>query len=713
VETAPQGAEPVLTRARAEPASSARGRLVDGAHLLALSGFALAQPLLDLLGDNAEFFAVRGSPARDIVVFALAVTFVPALVLFFVELLAGLVDERLRLGLHLLFVAAFVALIAARAVKKEVTLSTDRTILAVSLAAVLATLAYARFSAIRSVVSVLAVAPAVFLVLFLFFSPVDKLVLPAHAGVRLADVGGRSSVVMIVLDEFPPVSVLNADGRIDPVRYPNFAALARDSTWYRNMTTVDTATEYAVPAIMDGRYPKRSLLPIFADHPQNVFTLLGRKYRLNVWESVTHLCPAKLCRSVTPSQSFAKRMSSLFSDTGVVYLHMLLPDEYEARLPSVTTSWGNFRGGSSASTAGGGASEAGRPAFFERFVASLHDSRRPTLNLVHVLLPHGHWIFLPSCHRYAVTTPVSPGLGLHARWTGDQWPVTQAYQRHLLQVQCTDRLIGDLVRRMRATGIYDRSLLIVTADHGVSIRPGQMRRTVDPKHPTNVGDIAFAPLFVKLPGQHGGSAVDRHVQTIDILPTIADVLGVRIPWHVDGRSLLEQGHPARIHLLTKSGGVVRVPASSLTGARRALLRRQLSVFGAGTTGDALYRIGPHDELIGKRVADLHVVDAPATAHLDGYTAGRLRSLPAHPRVVPTPIPGSLTGPGAARGEDMAVALNGQVAAVTRSFDNYGSIDFQALVPQSAFQAGRNKVEVFWVTAGAGGLTLERLRLAAG
>ncbi len=61
-----------------------------GAQLLAASGFALAQPLFDILGKNAEFFAVRGSTPGDIVLFALAVTFVPALVLLAVEVLVGL-----------------------------------------------------------------------------------------------------------------------------------------------------------------------------------------------------------------------------------------------------------------------------------------------------------------------------------------------------------------------------------------------------------------------------------------------------------------------------------------------------------------------------------------------------------------------------------------------------------------------------------------------
>src|SRR4051812_41291111 len=41
----------------------------------------------------------------------------------------------------------------------------------------------------------------------------------------------RPYVVLLVMDEFPGDSLLGRDGRIDAVRYPNFAALAGDATW--------------------------------------------------------------------------------------------------------------------------------------------------------------------------------------------------------------------------------------------------------------------------------------------------------------------------------------------------------------------------------------------------------------------------------------------------------------------------------------------------
>ena len=62
-------------------------------------------------------------------------------------------------------------------------------------------------------------------------------------------------------------------------------------------------------------------------------------------------------------------------------------------------------------------------------------------------------------------------------WTDNQSAVNQYWQRHLLQLGFTDRLLGRLVTRLRRAGLYDRSLLVVTADHGASFRPGDNRRS--------------------------------------------------------------------------------------------------------------------------------------------------------------------------------------------------------------------------------------------
>jgi hypothetical protein len=70
----------------------------------------------------------------------------------------------------------------------------------------------------------------------------------------------RAPVVMVFFDEFPMMSLLDSRGRIDRRLYPHFASFAQDATWYRNATGVSPFTPYAVPAMLTGRYPAKSLL---------------------------------------------------------------------------------------------------------------------------------------------------------------------------------------------------------------------------------------------------------------------------------------------------------------------------------------------------------------------------------------------------------------------------------------------------------------------
>ena len=74
---------------------------------------------------------------------------------------------------------------------------------------------------------------------------------------------------------------------------------------------------------------------------------------------------------------------------------------------------------------------------------------------------------------------------------------------------------------------------------------GVNRRNLSPH---NLHDILPVPLLVKLPHQDQGLISDRNVQVVDILPTIAEVLNVDLPWRVDGRSLLETSQPDRTEL---------------------------------------------------------------------------------------------------------------------------------------------------------------------
>ena len=584
---------------------SARELVTAGAQLAALSAFALSQPIFDLLSQNPEFFAVRGSSNRDIVVFALALTVVPPLALLAVEALAGLVDRRLQLGLHLVFVAGLVGLFAVQALKKVDGLGTPLILALTALVMAVAVAGYLRLEPVRRVLTILAPASLLFLALFLFFSPVTKLLFPPDPQVAAAATGSSSGappIVFVILDEFPVTAVMDGNGKIDAVRYPNLAEFARDASWYRNATTVSFETVKAVPALLTGKRPEAGLLPVFADHPNNLFTLLRGKYRLNVHETYTHLCPRDVCRSTT--EAFTGRMKSLFADVGVLYAHMVAPPTYERRLPSVTTGWGDFLADDGEDLR---RRRGDKLPQWSRFVASLRSTPRPALNFLHTLLPHEPWEFLPSCRSnvFQAVRMHTPGLPPgDVRWQPDEWLVSQAHQRLLLQAQCVDALVGQLVQELRRLGEYESSLVVLASDHGVAVRPGQLRRHIDPDSPTNLADVAFPLVLVKRPGQSEGEIVDRHVETIDLLPTVSEVAGVPITWQVDGRPLSdERTERPEVQVLSEDV-LVTAPLESLVRERDALVERQIGFFGERGDQPGIFGIGPHPELIGQLVADV-------------------------------------------------------------------------------------------------------------
>ena len=125
----------------------------------------------------------------------------------------------------------------------------------------------------------------------------------------------------------------------------------------------------------------------------------------------------------------------------------------------------------------------------------------------------------------------------------DPWLPLVLQQRHLLQVGFADHFIGDLIDRLQAQGIYDDTLIVVTADHGSSYLHGKRRRNANQG---NEAAILSVPLIVKLPQQVTGEVSDRNVETVDIVPTIADVLSIKVTHEVDGRSLLDASEPERI-----------------------------------------------------------------------------------------------------------------------------------------------------------------------
>jgi hypothetical protein len=323
---------------------------------------------------------------------------------------------------------------------------------------------------------------------------------------------------------------------------------------------------------------------------------------------------------------------------------------------------------------------------------------RPTLYFLHTVLPHWPFVYLPSGRRWALDDRPLDGYK-EGHWL-TSWAALEGEQRYLLQLGYTDRALGLILRKLRAAGLYDRSLVIVTGDEGESFRGDDQRRRATA---TNTDDIAFVPLFVHLPGQKKGRVNDSLAPSIDILPTIAHVLHVPIPWRIDGQSLIGRKLPPDGPVsVARDVGVITRPLSELRARRRRTLAYQLSTFGSSTF-DRLFRLGPHPALVGRKVSSLSVRPSPkATVRIDGRSY--YAAVDPSTDFVPTHVSGSVTGTHGAQ-LDLAIAVNGTISSVTRTHLDQGQIRFATFVPESSLRPGSNAVDVFAVR----GSSLEELR----
>lgn len=476
----------------------------------------------------------------------------------------------------------------------------------------------------------------------------------------------RPPIVVVVFDEFPSDTITAPGGTIDAERFPNFAALARTSTWFRNGHTVYDSTFKAVPAILDARMPRRGTAPDVRSHQPSIYHLLDDLgYGMVKVESGSAVCPPRICPGT------------------------------RTRRPGVL-----------ARLAGGG-----RPARLRRWIGAIRNRPDPTFYFHHALLPHEPWLYLPS-GRQARPKGKDPIGGIN-RPIGFHDPglTDHNHLRYLLQVGFVDRQLGLIMRRLKRTGMLDRALLIVTADHGYSFELNASgRRQVTE---TNIEEVAPVPFFVKTPGQREGRVDDSLVRNIDIVPTVADVLRVPVSWRHDGHSVFSEVSRGRELVSVPRrdfSRVISIDRAGLEERRESKRLARAATFGTGAQslqqlGDpwaSAYRIGPNQDLLATHVPSEGV---PRSRRVRMVLANTqlYEEVEDSEAILPTRVIGWLRGPGSPPGATraLAAAVNGRIRAVGRSFhlDGRRAEFFSLIVPETAIREGRNEIELFEVREG--------------
>jgi hypothetical protein len=507
--------------------------------LLGLTGFAVSQPLLSVAGENPPLFTSHHVDGWGLVLVALAVALVPPLLLWFVVVAVGAVHRTAGRVVHVGLLAVLAGLTVIQVLKgADVEHEIGLVVLSLGAAAAFAC-AFLRWRAVEDWARYTAVLPALAVVVFLAASPSADLLSAPEQGAA-AGGGDLPPVVMILLDELPTMSILDADGGIDKVRFPNLARFSDDATWFRNYSVLAPATLQSVPSILSGQEPKLGPA-LWTNHPDNLFSLFAPTHELTAFETATRLCGFSNCgvEGASDTTTDDPRVGDVLGELSSVWGDRVSPE------PLPPLDFGEFEEEVTELEAPTGAEAlqleeigtetevAARPTRVTEFLDSLGSSEGPTFSYLHLMLPHQPWNFGPTGVEYRQPKiDIDPeDLDDVSVFTADEWSAATTEQRHLLQAEYADRLVGQVLDRLEETGVYDEALVVITADHGIHFEQGRLPRSVAPE---TVDGVAYSPLLIKEPGQDEDRIDDSNLTAVDLLPTIAARAGVDVPFEVDG-----------------------------------------------------------------------------------------------------------------------------------------------------------------------------------
>src|SRR6185295_7766833 len=108
------------------------------------------------------------------------------------------------------------------------------------------------------------------------------------------------------------------------------------------------------------------------------------------------------------------------------------------------------------------------------------------------------------------------------------------YEPYDGEIAYADEIVGSLVKYLKTHQLYDRSTVILLADHGEGLGDHG-----EQEHGLFVYDEAIrVPLIIKQESNAGaGRRVADLVQHIDLVPTILDLVKAPVPGNLHGRSL--------------------------------------------------------------------------------------------------------------------------------------------------------------------------------
>jgi len=706
-------------------------------YIATLCTLAISHPLYDLLtrGDHATFFVAHQSKAIDVYIFVVTSSVLLPLIVYLSLRFLNLFSKSLgRVFYAAVLTILFTLLILLVFVSLEIELGSLN--LAVPIAVgLIATLLFVSMSWAQLALSFMSVAVIVSPLMFLSDQTIRTFLATPEAQDYVLISPGKElpNVVMIVFDELPLTSLLDENRLVDDVRYPNFARLASNSYWFRNTSTTHFSTRSgALPSILTGWYPgtyrenspekhTNSNAPIQKQNmPLSIFSLLETSHKVFAVETMSKLAPVNQSLD-NKGPGIKERLLSLSCDALVIYGHLVVPQGFNSRIPTIEGQWRDFCLFHDPQTP----SEVewpylgGEPANVKMFIESLENKHEPAFYYLHSLLPHFPFQYDANGELHEAKLNVMSGM---FRWvTGEnRWRnetvANLAYQAHLIQLRFTDQLLGRVLNRLTEAGLFEESLVIVTADHGTTfywdrdgLESAQLKKI-------QASDTMYVPLFIKMPNQDSGVVSDRQVETIDILPTIASVLDLEIAWEPDGVSVFTDKAPDRDRM-------AMIPDKERFGVdidpEYSSLKRKIELFGVRNL-DGLYLMGPNSEIVGRKVSSFSSVQSQEKVEIK---RPRYRPRSRNKSKVQAYVEGSFSNQFESfdvENTKVAIAVNGTIVATTlstnvptselgkgrrvdghRQMEEDGNVHFLARIPLTSWSDTVNEISVHVIAGDSG------------
>lgn len=656
---------------------------------LALSTMAIAQPILDLYGKNPTVFSAAKMSSLEVALFVLIIVLVPALLATGLDRLTRFLGPKVNEATRLWIIAGFSFLLGIAVARW---ISVDGNIGAFTLGflfAAVVPIAYDRKKAIREWsrwLSVLAIAVTASAILQL-----QPILFQSDGPTSDAVIGNKDvSVLHIVFDEFPLYSLLSDDGTINAERYPGFAALARESTWYRNNVAESNFTHQAVPAILASAIPQQEGGPFLTQYPKNIFTLFAGKTSVGGIEPVTSLCPKSVCAGTDEVNALFEfsRFKSFMRDASYVYGQRVLPPVLRKYVPSIEGTWGGFGAVANKFKEQFDVGALSQVDAIANGTRALVEDSQSRVQVVHALAPHAPWRITPD-DRVA---PLSPSISTSNPESEDG--VRDTYQTFLYQVAAADNAIADVMSQLKKSGKWDKTMLVVTADHGISFVPTLPQRHTDFTEKETISDIYRIPTFIKYPQQSQAVVSDCAMSNLDLLPTIIETTGTNTSWVFGGKSVAQSCPANRVREVVSATGETNV----MSGSFEEVLER-VAYYADVVSNEGQNRrvaaIGSSASLIGSRIAS-----SDQNTSVSSWTVNQKKSFTNVSDQRGAKVPSLVTGNVRLSaplevGTEGIIAINGVAAGVIGELSGARDVvPYTAILDYTLLTPGDHSVELF-------------------